>query len=167
MAHGERGREQDVEEKLVSVALTMVDLLEKRGFKVSSKTVVATTPAALGERVVARLAKAGVHFNSTQVARDLGIDTYGVRRGTKVMQSRLRKAGQCAKGIRSLLAVNKDTKSLVNTGFRPQAIWGMEAQGLSPSALRRLRSLVAGMSGAKQSGGCATLAIRMVFYRGR
>ncbi len=93
----------------------------------------------------------------------MDIDTYGVRRGTKVMQSRLRKAGQRAKGIRTVIAVNKDAKALVNTGFRPQAVWGMEAQGLSPTTLRRLRSLVAGMSGAKHPGGCATLAIRMAF----
>jgi hypothetical protein len=122
MAHGERGREQDVEDKLVKVALAMVELLRQRGFKVSPKTVVTTTPASIAKRVVNRLAQAGVHFQTTQVARDLGIDTYGVRRGTKVMQDRIQKAGRRAKGIRALMAINKDAKALVNTGFRPQAV---------------------------------------------
>ena len=44
-----------------------------------------------------------------------------------------------------------------------EAVWGLEAQGLSPTALRHLRAMVAGMSGAKHPGGCSTVAIRIAY----
>ncbi len=99
----------------------------------------------------------------TRTAKNLGLDAHVGRRATQVQQERIKKAQQRAVSIKELVKVQKEAKSLARTGFKPQATWGLEAQGLAPTVLRRLRAQVAGMSGCKHPGGCATTAIRLSY----
>jgi hypothetical protein len=160
-SHCELGREQDVGTKLVQVAETLVTMLQDRGLKVSPKTVVLTTPPRLGRSVVKRLAEVGIHLTATAAGRDLGLDTHGSRRSTRAQQERLRRAGRRARGIRAVLHVDRNAKKLVNTGFKPTAIWGIDGPGLAPTQIKRVKTLVAGMSAARYPGSCATVAIRI------
>ena len=93
--------------------------------------------------------------------KDLGLDTHGTRRSTRVQQERVRRAAQRAKGIRAVLQADKGARALVGTAFKPAALWGLEGPGLAPTTLKKLKALVVGMSTAKYPGGCATSAIRI------
>ncbi len=57
--------------------------------------------------------------------------------------------------------VDRNAKKLVNTGFKPTAIRGIEGPGLAPTQIQRVKTLVAGMSAARYPGSCATVAIRI------
>ncbi len=77
------------------------------------------------------------------------------------MKERLKRAGRRARNIAQLVKVNRGAKLLARTGFKPAATWVLEAQGLAPSTLLRLRGHIAALSGCEHPGGCATTAIRI------
>ena len=89
------------------------------------------------------------------------MDAHVTRRSTQVIKGRMTKAARRAKAIQNLVKVDRSAKILARTGFKPQAAWGLEAQGLAPTTLRKLRAQVAGMSSCRYPGGCATTAIRL------
>ncbi len=160
-SHRELGREIDVTQQLVQVARTLVEMLSRRGLKVSLRTVVLTTPPRIGRQVVRQLEAHGINLTTAGAGKDLGLDTHGVRRSTRVQQKRLRRAGRRARGIRAVSRVDREARTLVNTGFKPTATWGIEGPGMAPTSLQKLKTLVAGMSSAKYLRGCATVAIRL------
>ncbi len=114
-------------------------------------------------KIAAVLREHGVHVQTPTGTKDLGVATHGVRRSTQVIRGRLRKAARRALAIKKLVKVDKRARALVNTGYRPQAVWGHEGQGLAPTCLRQLRGTIASMMGSKRPGGCATTCIRVTF----
>ena len=57
--------------------------------------------------------------------------------------------------------MDRAAKALARTGFKSLAVWGLEAQGLAPTTLRRPRAQVAGMPSCEYLGRCATMATRL------
>ncbi len=163
LAHQERGRRQNVLEKVVQVAEALTNGLDDLGFKVSAKSLILAHPPRVAHDLVEILGKKGIKLQAATRGRDLGVDAHVGRRSTGVIKSRLTKAGKWAKAISSLVRVDRGARVLARTGFKPQAVWGLEAQGLAPTTLKRLRAQVAGMSGCRYPGGCATTAIRLAY----
>jgi ribonuclease HI len=161
--HLERGRAAHVEAQMLHVSAGLADELQKNGFKLSAKSAIITSPPKIAGRVATALRARGIHVQAPTGAKDLGVTTHGVRRSTLVIRGRLRKAARRALAIRRLMKVDKRARALVNTGYRPQAIWGQEGQGLAPTTLRYLRGTIANMTGCKRPGGCSTTSIRMSF----
>ena len=154
---------QQVTNKVLEVAEALVARLGRRGFKISPKSVILTSPPQLAAQVAARLERRGLQIKAPPTAKDLGVDAHTHRRSTKVIKGRITKAGKRAQAIKGLVRADRAARTLARTGFKPQATWGLEAQGLAPSTLRTLRSQVAGMSGCKYPGGCATTTIRLAY----
>ena len=138
-------------------------MLAGGGFVVSSKSVVLSHPPKLAQQVVDDLSRAGVHLQAARAAKDLGLDAHADRRSTAVQQARLKKSAARATAIKQVIKTQRNANILARTGYQPQATWGHAAQGLAPTALRRLRAQVAGMSGCKYPGGCASTAIRLTY----
>ena len=67
LAHGEGGREKDVEYKLTEVVKTLVELLARRGSRISPKTVAMTTPPQVGRRIGRQLAAHGIDLQYSGV----------------------------------------------------------------------------------------------------
>jgi hypothetical protein len=163
LAHQERGRRHAVIQKVIQVAEALVTGLKGLGFKVAAKSTILAHPVKVGHDIVRALAAKGVTLRADSCGKDLGVDAHVGRRRTGVLKGRMTKAGKRARAIAQLVRVDRGSRVLAKTGFKPQAVWGLEAQGLAPSTLQRLRALVAGMSGCKQPGGCATTAIRLAY----
>ncbi len=163
LAHQERGRRQTVVTKVVQVAGALVAGLKGLGFKVAAKCTILAHPPQVGQEIVTALEKKGIILQTARSGKDLGVDAHVGRRSTKALKGRMTKAGKRARAIAQLVRVDRATKVLAKTGFKPQAVWGLEAQGLAPSTLKRLRAQVAGMSGCKHPGGCSTTAIRLAY----
>ena len=161
--HLERGRAEYVEAQLLHVSTGLAGALQQSGFKLSAKSAIITSPPKMAGRVAAAPRTHGVLVQTPTGAKDLGVATHGVRRSTQIIRGRLRKAARRALAIRRLIKVDKKARALVNTSYRPQAIWGHEGQGLAPSTLRQLRGTIANMTGCKRPGGCSTTSIRMSF----
>ncbi len=152
LGHHEQGREQEVRAKVTGVAKCLHGLLQERGFELSAKSVILSNPPRLAQEIARDLAKAGIQLVATRAAKDLGLDAHVGRRSTTVQQGRIKKAQKRASSIKELVKVQRETKALARTGFKPQATWGPEAQGLAPTTLRRLRTQGRGMSGSQYPG---------------
>ncbi len=152
-----------VEAQLIGVSVGLAEELRRHGFRLSAKSAIVSHPPKLAKRVAEALLPHGIHLQTPSSAKDLGVATHGTRRSTVIIKGRMQKAARRALAIRRLVRVEPKARALTNTGYRPQAIWGHEGQGLAPSTLRRLRGQIAGMSGCLRPGGCATTSIRITF----
>jgi hypothetical protein len=161
--HLEIGHMEQVIERITTISVGLAQGLREHGFKLSEKSALVTSPPRIAQRISAALREHDIHVLTPGAAKDLGVATHGVRRTTKVIKGRMKKAARRALAIRKLIRVEPKARALVNTGYRPQAIWGHEGQGLAPSTLRLLRSQIAGMTGCMRPGGCATTCIRLTF----
>ncbi len=161
--HLELGHLEQVVERVTKISVGLADGLRQHGFKLSAKSALVTSPPRIARRIAAALREHDIHVLTPGAAKDLGVATHGVRRSTKVIKGRMKKAARRALAIRRLIRVEPKARALVNTGYRPQAIWGHEGQGLAPTTLRHLRSQIAGMTGCMRPGGCATTCIRLTF----
>ena len=115
------------------------------------------------ERIVsARLQAASVPHIIKATARDLGVQlTLRKGRRTGILQARLKASGQRLRAITRLVKLDKAARRLSTSGALPQAFWGSEVIGISPTSLRAFRSLFASTSGINQASRCATTAIRI------
>ena len=165
LAHQEVGHTASITARAIGVSTQLVTELRRQGFRMSPKSALLASSTALGRTVQEALAAVDIEVELTTAARDLGLDAHGRRRSTKVMQNRLQAAGRKARVIKHLVKVRREARILCRTGFRP-TLWGPEAQGMSPSTLKRLRGQVASMCGSRVPGGCSTTAIRLAFTGG-
>ena len=116
----------------------------------------------LAQLIQNELATSGLILKHNQAARDLGIDvTMGTRRSTKISSTRFRRGMIRAKKVKQLAMVNRAAARLAWTGVRPQATWGHQACGMSPSAIRSLKAMLGSSTEVRKVGGCTTTAIAM------
>ncbi len=156
LGHQEVGHERVATTRAISVAVDLVRGLRSQGFVMSSKSLLLASTRRTGLKVQAALREADIEVQLVQTARDLGVDGHARRRSTVVMQGRLKKAGIKSRVIQHVVKLDRQARILCRTGFRP-TLWGLEAQGLAPSTLKRLRGQVAGMSSCRYPGGCTLL----------
>ena len=90
----------------------------------------------------------------------LGI-TCGSRRCTVEIRHRFTKVKGRVRRIKILHAMNKKAGKLYNTGASPQATYGKEGCGVSPSMMQDLRALAAETVSSKVKGQCATTRIHI------
>ncbi len=163
LSNQEQGTEEQVFQASTRVSEGLCTALVKAGFKISSKSLLISNPPRLSVRIQRHLQQLGIPIQVAQAVKDLGVDGHAVRRRTGVLQGRMKKAANRAAMIRSVVKSERKARVLCRTGYKPQAVWGLEAQGLAPTVLRRLRAQVASMSGMKHPGGCSTTCIRLAF----
>ena len=60
---------------------------------------------------------------------------------------------------------DKKARRLIRSGSIPQALWGVEALGLSRQQLKPLRAAAAAATGINQTQRCPTTAIAITFER--
>ena len=89
--------------------------------------------------IVRSLKREGIVTKSAEWGRDLGIaTTVGSKRRANLLQKRFNSTSLRASRIAMLVRFNKKATVLVKTGAMPQATYGHEAIGCSPSMMAQL-----------------------------
>ena len=122
-----------------------------------------TNPPKLAGEIAEALGRFGVKLKVATQVKDLGIDGHTCRRTVKVIKSRIANSSSRAVQISKLVKAEPKARALAKTGYRPAAMYGSAAQGLSPTALLKLRATTASLIGCKRLGGCPTTCIRLEF----
>eukprot|EP00959_Pyramimonas_sp_CCMP1952_P206388 4316321-Pyramimonas_sp.AAC.1 len=99
----------------------------------------------------------GWAVNTSIHGRDLGLDTaMGLCRRLKIWKERMKKGLQRLSGTTRLTRATKKSRRLVNTGARPQFVWGQQGQGTTPSVLKQVRGRPVRGLGYVPKYGCTT-----------
>ncbi len=130
LIHQEAGREHGVLQKVEQVGGTLAELLLRRGFRISPKSLVLAHPPRLAQRAVDVLKKHGLNLTATQSGKDLGIDAHADRRRTTTQRARLGKAVARSVAIRNLVrsrrtprsSARRDTAHKQHVAWRPRAL---------------------------------------------
>ena len=136
------GKEGDMEAPLADHGVKIAQALARaRLTHNKKKTVVTSSKAHIGKRVVKLMTKRNVTLKVVRGARDLGLDAGGgLRRVTVTQAARSRKAlAKLAKTV-GLVKSNRVSTRLVQTGAQSTWAYGVEAYGLTAAALASLRS---------------------------
>ena len=114
--------------------------------------------------IAEQLRDSGVSLKRHRSARDLGIVfAPGRRRNTTLQVKRFRAASSRLRRTAILVTRVRSARRLVGTGSLPQALWGHQSIGVSPTVVSRLRTMCAAASGMTQRGRCCTTAIALAF----
>ncbi len=128
------GNDEFVEKQLTESGIQLACNLHAAGLVISPKTVIIPKSSKAAQNVARALESKGFSVRLAADARDLGIDsTAGRKRCVKLQNSRLKKARLRGKRIRILAKTNAKAKRLTHTGMIPQATWGHEGMGMSPT----------------------------------
>ena len=120
----------------VDGAASPVNATRARGLELSGKSgLLRVMPVQHTHRA---LNATGVCVKVATKARDLGLDFSSRRRSAQVAW---------AAQVRGLVEANREGIELCLAGVKPKASGGIVAQGASPTALKLLRSKMAGMAG--------------------
>lgn len=97
--------------------------------------------------------------------RGLGCDTMqgGHVRRIPVLSARCDKYVLKSQVVKQMLTACQQARKLALAGVKP-VVFGHEAVGMSPTALRKIRSATVGALGIKKPGGCATTAVAIRGY---
>ena len=155
------GRGAALEQVMVEAGHELHQGLTELGNIVSvKKTTILTSKLSLSKGIAGRLRARGIYFKVASYAKDLGIGTTaGVRRITRFLDLRIRSVRNRVNRIKILNRIDQRAGRLYNTGALPQASYGKEAMGVSPSQLQSLRALAADSVSSATKGQCTTTLI--------
>ena len=128
--------------------------------KVSPKTTVIGNSWPLNQQRRRELKKLCINTKVARAAKDLGIGRAGGHRRTLVgITHRKRAARQRAYRVTYLTTKDKRAQALYGTGVLPQATYGAETTGYSPTFVSELRTMAADATGTAHKGRCPYTAI--------
>ena len=108
----------------------------------------------------------GIKVEVSPFHRDLGIMyTAAGKRNKSLVQARIRRAKVRNPKICRVTKFSRSARKLFNTGFLPQATWGHQSYGFSPTDFLRLRRMAADTTGIVQKGRCLTSSMQIRFGR--
>ena len=157
-----------VQEAMVQCALAFNSLIVvKRKFRMSPKSAIVASDKKLAYRVSKELASYGIHVQVCDSTRDVGVMfTAGVSRDMSISNRRMCKARRRTARICRVSAVTRSARKLFTSGSYPQALWGHQCVGVSPSQLRELRRMAASTTGISiRSQRCLTSCLFVCFGR--
>ena len=162
LSQRQSGNRQHVLEGTVSTAEFLASSIQAKGARVSPKSQILASDPKLAKEVQALLSAKGIHLKLGDVGRDLGVDaTCATKRRVPTQKVRFAKGVARAKAVRKLLKTKSKARPLVNTGAKPQLIWGHQAKGMAPSTVVKLKATLAVCSCLRKSGGCTTTSLQM------
>ena len=139
--------------------------LREARLDISDKTTVLATSSQLRARISQALTRDGVPHVTDVSAVDLGCDTtVGKSRILRRAKARLDKASKRFRRIRRLrrsAKLSKISQSLWSMGALPQAVYGHQIYGVSPSSIRTLRRQAGQAIAGTGSGRCLTTLLAM------
>ena len=145
------GSFKSVVSSTVAAAVYLVEALQGKGAKMSGKSCLLSSSKQLGLEITQGLKSHLISVQHLVTARDLEINTsLQPRRRTNVARNRQMKAVARARVIKSFLESNQQSRKLLPTRVRPQAMWGHQAQGWAPSTLQRIRAVLVLVVGAER-----------------
>ena len=148
----------------VAATIKLIDDIKAIGLEVAENKchVVATRPKD-AERVVSALAGNGINFTAEISVRDLGVDAgLGNRRFTATMDKRMIKGAVRAKRAGVIHKFTKKKGTMWNTSVLPTIGYGGASFGISPTRIKKLRTIAVHSSGVYHNGGCVTTALRLL-----
>ena len=139
-----------------SGAVAIKEGLASLRFELSPKSVLLSSSPVVGGVLARDLEAKHITLQRATTARDLGVaNTAGARRSTKIMKRRFADTARRFKKTKALARKGVRTAHLTRVSCLAKA-WGHQAFGVSPSALQRLRSAVAGALPDYKTGCCIT-----------
>ena len=158
------GTYDKVQNLLVLGALKWANSTKKLKLVMSAKSAVVTSNYKLSNAIVKELANLGIVLVAKPFSRDLGIHfTGGKSRVTKLLDERGTKAKKRNNKVMQLARTTRRARKLYRSGVYPQATWGHEAVGFSPTQAKSLRRMCSASTGIKSGGKCSTTAIFVGF----
>ena len=128
--------------------------------KISPKTTIIGNNCSLNQQLCQALKKGGIHTKVAKAAKDLGIGRSGGHRRTMIGIIHRKKAAKLrASRVTYLTSKDKRAKALYGTGVLPQATYGAETTGYSPTFVTELRTMAADATGTSHKGRCPYTAI--------
>ena len=155
------GTQVQVSRSAAVAAVSFCSAMRGLALRISSKTVVVSSDAAISRRLVSVIRSyPGVVIKQDTSARDLGIlnNPSSVRR-TSMQMTRVNKASSKLRKIAPLAKSVRKARSLIHTGALPQAYWGSAALGVSPTIMASIRRQAGAATGIVASGRCLTTAL--------
>ena len=120
----------------------------------------------LSRAIVKELASYGVVLQSLSSSRDLGVTfTGGKHRAPALLNKRILTSKSVNIKVSSLAKVTRRARKLFTSGVYPQATWGHECIGFSPTQSKALRRMCANSTGVASAGRCCTTTIFVSFGR--
>ena len=154
------GQLEDLVVHVVHAAERFVTMARRLKLVISEKSVIVASSKHLSSLIKSELAALGVGVKLAIGARDLGIHMPGLqRRRLGVLGGMLTKASGTLTRITRLAKENRRATKLIKGAALPQAMWGIESLGLSPTQLDILCTQTAGASGCTVAGRCVPTAI--------
>ena len=164
VGHHAVGRVHQVVEAIVEAGGAFVRAMGRLHLTISAKSVVVASSDKVAKWIADQLRDSGVSVKRDRSARDLGIVfAPGRRRNTTLQVKRFRAASSRLRRTAILVRRVRSARKLVGTGSLPQALWGHQAIGVSPTVVSGLRTMCAAASGMTQRGRCCTTAIALAF----
>ena len=157
-----RGPTRTVKNKFNKTISNFITHLKHIGCKIGEKTTCLGTRQGVRNHLLRLLRRHKVKSQTSQASKDLGILTaVGVRRRTSTLDKRVKGAKLRAFRVNRLAKISRKAITLYKTGFFPQASYGIEAIGLSPTRAAELRATASQAVGPGYRGGCpiTTIAI--------
>ena len=139
----------DVQNMIVSVALALKKhQIVKRKFVLSPKSTIVASDAKLALRVAKELSQYGVDVQVPSAQRDLGVMfTAGTSRCDSLSTQRIARAKKRTSKIIQVSRVCRAARKLFVSRAMPQATWGHQIFGFSPSKILTLRRMAASTTG--------------------
>ena len=130
---------------------------------ISKKSIVLGSTKYIRNTIASNASHIGIKLSPATQGKDLGVSTSAdMRRTIDTFAKRIIAVRGRVKRIKTLGKVTKKASRLFNTGALPQATYGKEAAGASPTAIDKLRALAANAASSQCGGQCATTIIHLV-----
>ena len=136
-----------VRKKSSKTVPTFTKHLKEIGCKIGSKTTCLGSNQAIRDHLLKTLRAQKIRAQTAYASKDLGILTaVGVRRRSSTISKRLRVAKARAIRANKLAMIDRRATTLYKTGVYPQATYGVETIGLSPTQATELRAIASQLS---------------------
>ena len=157
------GRCRDILHSLGLSSISLIGSMRVLKLAISPKSVIVASSATLAKQLAKIIyLHTGMQLQTAQYTRNLGVVYSASSRRRAVLQNK-----RHAKGIRRMKKISKLAKAvskargLLQTGALPQGLWGHQNLGISPTAMKTIRSNAAACTAIGGHGRCATTALAL------
>jgi len=152
-----------VVQELALAGLMLYEDLTSIGCNISPKSMIVASTLKLTKRLVKVFRANNLSLGYDTNVRDVGIsNTAGKVRSAGLISWRISKAKVRNIKVSQLARKSRNAAKLFRTGVYPQATYGHQVTGLSPTQVRSLRTEAARATGRMKPGRCTTTLIQFI-----
>ena len=157
------GRRNDVLRSLSLASVSLIGSMRVLKLSISPKSVIVASSIALANQLAKTIyLYTGKQLQTAQYTRNLGVVYSASTRRRAVLQNkRHSKSFKRMRRISSLAKAVSKARGLLQTGALPQGLWGHQNLGVSPTAMKAIRTNAAAATAIGGHGRCATTALAL------